>query len=70
MDLTNLYSSCINGDLKKLKRTCETLKVNNNNGDFLKKPDHHGFFPLDLTVIHEHFECCQYLFDTFNINWF
>ena len=68
MDLTNLYVSCINGDLKRLKRACENLKTTNNNCDFVTTADHHGYFPLDLTVIHEHFECCVYLFETFNIS--
>jgi len=68
MNLATLYSSCINGDLKKLKRTCDHLKNEYNNADFLNEADHHGFLPLDLTVIHDRFELACYLFETFNLN--
>ncbi len=68
MNLATLYSSCINGDLKKLKRTCDHLNNEYNNADFLNEADHHGFLPLDLTVIHDRFELACYLFETFNLN--
>jgi ankyrin repeat protein len=68
MDLASIYSSCISGDIKKLKRTCDLLKNEYGHAEFLNENDHHGFLPIDLTVIHGHFDCCQYLFETFNIN--
>ena len=68
MDQTNLYSACKNGDLKKLKRSCDSLKNDKKSGDFLLKPDPNGFLPLDLTVINDKFDCCQYLLENFNLS--
>jgi hypothetical protein len=74
-----LYSSCKEGNLIKLKLICDKLKTikrqnttNNNsfatNNEFLYKPDSNGYNPFDLTVIHNNFECCIYLFETYNLN--
>ena len=68
MDLTSLYSACKSGDLKKLKRVCDTIKTEYANLDFLHTPDHQGYLPLDITVLNDKFECCQYLFESFNLN--
>jgi hypothetical protein len=73
-----LYSSCKEGNLANLKLVCEKLKsikrpnqtVSNSstNLDFLYKADEKGLLPLDLTVLYEQFECCKFLFETFNLN--
>ena len=68
MDLTSLYSACKNGDLKKLKRVCEIFTKEYTNADFLHTPDHQGYLPLDLTVLNDRFECCQYLFECYSLN--
>jgi ankyrin repeat protein len=68
MDLTSFYSACKGGDVKKLKRYCDTLKSDKKNADFHSKFDPNGLLPMDITVINDKLENCQYLCETFNLN--
>lgn len=68
MDLANLFSACKNGDLKKLKRCCDNLKSDKKTADFYNQLDPNGMSCLDLTLINDKLECCQFLFDNFHLN--
>ena len=73
-----LYSSCKEFNLTNLKVICDKLKTikrqnttttnSTFNNEFLFKPDANGYNPFDLTIIHDNFECCKYLFETYNLN--
>ena len=64
----DIHSLCKLGDLKNLRICCEKLKTLTKNNDFLYKTNSNGEFVLDVTVLNENFDCCKYLFETYDAN--
>lgn len=64
----DIHSICKLGDLKNLRICCEKLKTLTKNNDFLYKTNSNGEFILDVTVLNENFDCCKYLFETYDAN--
>ncbi|CAF1049635.1 unnamed protein product [Brachionus calyciflorus] len=64
----DLHTLCKSGDLKSLRILCDKSKSISKNFDFIYKANTDGKFPLDITVLCDHFDCCKYLFETFDVD--
>lgn len=65
--MLDIYGACKIGDLARVKFICEKLKEESDEV-FFYRADPQGHFPLDITVINDHYECFKYLFETYDLN--